>query len=246
MGGDPPSQGYGGQVLLRPRPMIGTTRPRPKILAPRWLQFFFIRSSFVSARLCRPFGTKDIPPSFPDQNSFWERFPDTSCLATFRLCLRGAKPRPMIGAVQEKVKRSQRQRRDSIPARRQRPGSASTTFSKALKGRLKISALGPPLQGLICILSPFPSATLRLHWATADAAPLGRNLLQKAPAWFAFASLPSRTIKKIQRERANPSPPNWLQSNLNRSRSFQEPGKNPTGASLLMPPYPDVVRSLMH
>ena len=31
-------------MLLRQRPMIGTTRPRPKIRAPRWLQFFFIRS----------------------------------------------------------------------------------------------------------------------------------------------------------------------------------------------------------
>jgi hypothetical protein len=32
-------------MLLRPRPMIGTTRPRPKIRAPHWLQLFLIRSS---------------------------------------------------------------------------------------------------------------------------------------------------------------------------------------------------------
>jgi hypothetical protein len=32
-----------------------------------------------------------------------------------------------------------------------------------------------PLQGLICILSPFPSVTLRLHWAIVGVAPLVRN-----------------------------------------------------------------------
>jgi len=43
--------GYGGQVLLRPRPMIGTTRPRPKILAPRWLQFSFNRARVWSLQI---------------------------------------------------------------------------------------------------------------------------------------------------------------------------------------------------
>jgi len=38
------SQGL-SNLLLRQRPMIGTTRQNPKILAPHWLQFFFKRSN---------------------------------------------------------------------------------------------------------------------------------------------------------------------------------------------------------
>ena len=65
-------------------------------------------------------------------------------------------------------------------------------------------AIGSPFQGSIGILSLFPSATLRLHWAAANVAPLGRSMVRKALAEWATTNR-----NKRRRLRSMAAQPLW-------------------------------------